>query len=434
MLKTLKYLFLILPALFIACNEDLVFEIGGKYVNENMRILFTDTMSLDSYTVKWDSIVTSNFNTMLSGELQDSVFGNIMAKSYTDVKLPVNLNAIPQDAIYDSLRIVLICNGYTAGDTLQAQTIYVNRLEEKLKARNDGNLYSTSSFDYNPVPIGQVTFTPRPNSMDSVNIRLSDLLGMQLFNALKHKEDIVMDQSSFQNFMKGFVIDPDADNTCVIGFHSQDTIPLMQLYYHYFDFEEIHKRIDFVRYNPKLQFNQISDKDQNFVLPGTQKDKVSAKENNGESYIQAGTGIFTRIEIPYFNNFRELSNNIEILHANLILEPTKNSYTKTSLPRNISASFTDNSNRFVTWLTDVYGYRQVAELEVDDMFHEDTRYTFDVTDFVNVKLKEQTDAPPALLITVTPNEVYTTLDKLVLGSRWHKENKAILEVYYMIYE
>ena len=30
--------------------------------------------------------------------------------------------------------------------------------------------------------------------------------------------------------------------------------------------------------------------------------------------------------------------------------------------------------------------------------------------------------------------VFTKLDRLVLGSRWHDNNKVILEVYYMIYE
>lgn len=434
MLKTLKPFFLISTVLFFACNEDLIFEIGGKYVNENMRILFTDTLSLDSYTVKWDSIITSDFSTMLVGEYQDSVFGNVHARSYTDVKLPTFLNAIPQDAVYDSLRIVLVYNGYAIGDTLQQQTIYVNKLEEKLKARDDGDLYSTSSFDFDPLSVGQVTFTPRPSGRDSVSIRLSDLLGMQLFSAFKNKEDIVSDQSSFETFLKGFVITPDENNTCVLGFHSRDTIPLMQLYYHYFDFEEIHKNINFIRYRSSVQFNEISSTDQNIVLPATQRDKVIASENNGESYIQAGTGIFTRIEIPYFKNFSELSSNIQILRANLVLEPTRDSYTKNSLPRNISAYFTDNSNRFVTALEDEFGYVQVADLEIDDMFHEDTRYTFNVTDFINAKLKAQTDTPPALLISITPVEAYTTFDKLVLGSRWHEENNVRLEVYYMIYE
>ncbi|MBN2481978.1 MAG: DUF4270 family protein, partial [Bacteroidales bacterium] len=393
------FFFLIISVFAFGCNDDdLVFEIGGKYVDENMHILFTDTLSVHSYTVKWDSLITSGYSTFLSGKYRDSVFGNIYCRSFAAVKLPTVTAAIPKDAVFDSLHLILIYTGYSIGDTAKPHTIRVHRLEEKLDGGEGDNLYNTSSFAYDPIPYGEVVFKPRPSGQDSVKIRLPDAFGQELFDAFKNKSEIVSEQSVFENYLKGLVIDYDESNESVLAFHAADTIPFMRLFYHYTDLDVVRKKIGFLIYDRNLQFNQITGTDIGFELPEGQRDKLSAQETGNTTYIQAGTGFFTRIEIPYLKNILELSSNLEVLKAELILEPLSNSYTRKSLPLEISAYETDNGNNFVTPLTDKFGQIQIANLTIDDIFFEDTRYRFDVKDFIKAKLIEQTDDVPSLLV------------------------------------
>ncbi|MBN1158802.1 MAG: DUF4270 family protein [Bacteroidales bacterium] len=432
-----RYLFIFILISFVVfgcSDDDLVFEIGEKYVDENMQILFTDTLSVRSYTVKWDSLITSGYNIFLTGKYRDSVFGNTYCRSFVDVKLPLVTTPIPNDAVYDSLHFILVYTGYSLGDTTQPQVIRVHRLEEKLDEGEGNELYNTSSFAYDPDPYGQVVFRSRPTGRDSVIIRLSDDLGQEMFYAFKNKSEIVSEQGIFENYLKGFVIDYDESNESVLAFHAADTIPLMRLFYHYTDLDVVHKKIEFVLYDSDLQFNQIRSTDTGFELPERQKDKLPAQETGNTTYLQAGTGIFTRIEIPYLKNILELSSNLEVLHAELILEPLSNSYSRKSLPMEISAYDTDNGNNFVTPLRDEFENLQIANLTIDDIFFENTRYRFDVTDFINGKLVKQTDDVPSLLVTISPNQVFYSIDKLILGSSRHYRNDVRLEIYYMRYE
>ncbi len=74
-----------------------------------------------------------------------------------------------------------------------------------------------------------------------------------------------------------------------------------------------------------------------------------------------------------------------------------------------------------------------VRLVIDELYQEETSYTFDVTSFIQSKITEETDEIPALLITVTPNDIYTTTDRLVLGSQDNSDSRVKLKIYYMNY-
>ena len=425
--------FFIVPLIFIftGCQNDEMI-IGSRYVDENMQILFTDTISVNSYTVAWDSIKTSGYNTYLVGNVNDDIFGNVTSRSYVNLKLPTP-GRLQTGAGFDSLQVILVPDGYSFGDTTRPFTITVNRLREIIDVNEGESLSNITSLNFDTSPLGQVTFIPRPSTRDSVKINIDETLGRQLFDAFKNREDLVSEQSSFELFLNGLVMNFSSSNSAVMGFRAADTIPVMRLYYHYFDFEERHEIIDFILKSPSTQFNEISVAG---PLASTLKNggKIPAFETGNRTYMQSGTGIFTRLEIPYLKNILELTEKIEILKAELVLEPAKSTYTFSTLPKEISAFVTNKFNEFIYPLIDKEGFDQIAVLNMDDIFNEDTRYTFDVTDFINAKLYEQTDNVPALLITVREDEVYHTVDRIVLGSRWNRDNDVLLKIYYMKYE
>ncbi len=431
----IKYLPFFILILFVTCTkEDLSFEIGSKYVDRNMNILYTDTVSIDSYTVRWDSLATSGYYNFLVGYAHDSVFGDVHSKSYLQVSRPILDFTVPADAVFDSLEFQLLYNNYSFGDTTKPLTINIHRLKTSPATRKDGSLYNTSSFDYFDLPYGTATFLPRPHGTDSVKIVLQDELGSALFNAIKDKDEIISDQSSFQDFLRGFVIDADSTSSSLVGFRAVDSIPVMKLYFHSGDIQIKRDHIEFDIYTNTTQFNQISLHGSEIILPAEQTDKRSALETGGTSFIQAGTGIFTRVEIPYLKNLLELGENIKVLQARLVLEPIANSYTPSTLPPKLSIYATNPLNQLLYPLYDAMQNIQVADLDIDYIFQKDTRYTFDITDFLDEKINEQTGEIPSLLICVSTDDLYYTVDRLVLGSRWHPVNKITLKIYLMKYE
>ena len=79
------------------------------------------------------------------------------------------------------------------------------------------------------------------------------------------------------------------------------------------------------------------------------------------------------------------------------------------------------------------GSALVGKLVIDNEYQEGTSYTFDITSFIQTKIAEATDDIPALLITITPNDIYRTADRLILGSQINSESKIKLKIYYMNY-
>ena len=97
-----------------------------------------------------------------------------------------------------------------------------------------------------------------------------------------------------------------------------------------------------------------------------------------------------------------------------------------SLPANISLYSTDDLNRWGSILLNKGGNPAVAELKIDLLYEEETKYTFDVTNFLISKLVQETDVIPAMLLTISPDDLYKTNRRLVLGSQLNSDNKVTL--------
>jgi hypothetical protein len=370
---------------------------------------------------------------ILAGIYHDPEFGDIESKSYFRIGLPSNRN-LPNDAVYDSIQLVLAYTNYYAGDTLVPNTIHVHRLDQTLKAREDGYLYNKSSFAYNPGVLGMKTFLPTPFGPDSVKITLDSTFGRAIFDMMMDDDERISILENFLNYLKGVVITGETGNDMLLGFKITDAVPVMRMYYHHFDFETLYKEVDFPMVYADLQFNQIAIKNPLVDFPVVQKDKLPAVLTGNATYVQGGTGIVTRIEIPYLRNILTLHENVKVLGAELVLEPVRNTYKEFPLAEKISLFYSDKLNRRIS---PVYSsnsnFVQVADLVIDDIFQEETYYTFEVTNFVNYKLSEASDDIPALLLMISPESIYKTVDRVVLGSQKNAETKITLKIYYMNY-
>ncbi len=436
-----KYLGILILLAFFSCNQDnQSFDIGGKYVNVQTDLRYIDTLTVNSFTVKLDSLRTSGLpdgeGAVVVGKYHDPEIGDISASSYFKLQLP-DTRTVPSTAVYDSLLLIMVDNNYRIGDTLQPFTIHVHRVEQTIRVRVDNYLYNTSHFAYSADPLGSRTFKPRPNtpSRDTVSVRLSDDLGQELLQLFLDKDDRILQLDNWLNYFKGLTIQSDISDEAMVGFKTTSAAPVMRLYYHYIDFTSVSQYRDFGIFACAInQFNHFEITNPVIDLPESQKDKLSAKYTDKQSYIQAGTGIVTRLEVPYLKSILALHQNMQILKAELILEPIRNTYNTILLPQRISLFQSDKYNRFGAPVLNLNtGSPLVGNLVIDNEYQEGTSYTFDVTNFIQTKIVEETDDIPALLITITPNEIYKTADRLILGSQINSESKVKLKIYYMNY-
>jgi hypothetical protein len=445
-----KFPFIIIVLLvLISCGDkNLTFPIGSDYVDVNTNIRYFDTLTVQSYTVLLDSITTSQLETpaLLAGKYNDPAIGDINAQGYFRVALPAS-RSLPKNAVFDSLQLYLLYNKYYAGDTTQVFSLHAHRLNKTLKPNGNGKFYNTSTIGYEPAVFGSAILNhPKPNSGDTLWVDLDEAFGNELFNLLMEKDDRVSDNESFLNYFKGFMLSGDDADQAIIGFqfpslstaslHEKD--PAMRLYYHYFDFENKTGHLDFLVQiqDYYMQFNNmsLSNRNPDLDLLTDQRIKLPASATDNTTYLLAGVGLVTRLEIPYLKNLFEINENIHIMDAELELKPVRNTYNTFALPQKTSLYQSDNLNNFSQGITTKNGYPQTGRLEIDEPYQVNTRYTFDITNFLDKKLYEESGETPSILLTVSPDNLYKTFDRLIVGSQQNQENEMKIRVYYMFYE
>jgi hypothetical protein len=454
MLYMTKYFLLLsfLSFFFISCvDDDQPYEIGNDKIDVKALVGFIDTFSVKSYTVMLDSVPTSGLSNpaVLIGRHNDPEFGTITANSFFRIILPDKITGssptksygIQDDYVFDSLKLFLLYNKYYSGDTTVPYTINVHRLEADMQP-NAGYFYNNDSIAANPALFGQTTVIPNPNSNDTVWITLDNTFGSELFELMRETDLRVTEAEDFFRFFKGFMLRYDDSDNAIIGFqfplNSLSTpMPAMRIYYHHFDpsliREELEFRVQSEDYTSGegLQFNQFNLLNRVADFPANQKEKLPVSLTSDQSYVLAGVGIVTRLEIPYLKDLFYINDEIRILDAILEIEPVENTYTELTLPTHVSLYATDDLNRWGTQLTDKSGNPDNVTLQIDMLYQEETKYYFDITNFLISKLKEPTDVIPAILLTIGTDDLYMTTSRIVMGSQFHNENKIKLKLYYM---
>jgi hypothetical protein len=262
---------------------------------------------------------------------------------------------------------------------------------------------------------------------------------------MKENDQQVLENDRFLDYFKGFMLRGNENNNVILGFNfpanaSEANIPGMRFYYHYFEFTRVKKIINFksqptINFGNALigiQFNRFTLSNKKISFPLSQSQKLPVTNTGNRSYILSGIGVVTRLEIPYLKTLNMIDDDVRVLDARLELAPVSGTYTKGSLPSAISLNETNNTNHWGSPVRDRLGNNiEIADLDIDMLYQENTRYTLDITSFVISKLQTESDVIPAALLHVTGDDFYRSGKRLVLGSQHHDENKVKLKVYYI---
>jgi hypothetical protein len=415
-----------------ACAEKA--SIGSALIEDDISVFVTDTNTIFASTVILDTLVSSNTGKLTVGTLTDPRLGKITAQSYFELGLGNEWQ--PEDgAEFDSL-VLFLSYDYYYGDTTQNQILSLHRLTEELELPEDETaFYTNSSLRYEASPWVSTTFKPRPRRGQPLKIRLPNQLGQQIFELARRESEILTDAELFSEYLRGLVLIPASNNTCMLGFTAlTDTIQnsgvFMRLY--------AHKSLAEYEYNfpitkNNIQFNQIKyDKSQtNLANLTTQKQDLPEAISNQEVYNAGGVALLTKIKMPYLSKAIEPTRYTKLLYAELVLRPVKNTYSSAHpLPNRLELYLTNERNNIISQVNNRDGAPLSADLVIDREFENDTYYKFNLTDFVLTKILENKIQDNSFLVTFPLAELQNSYQRIVFGGSRNRQYKLELRTIY----
>ncbi len=418
-------------AFFMACEgDDTAVPVGEDWITVDTKVYFIDSLTVNASTFKFDSIAVSNTSRLLVGTYTDAVFGKTTAKSYMQLAYP--FSSIDDDAVYDSIALILKYDNYFYNDTTQTQTINVFNILDDIKS-DDDYFYNTTNFDVSETTIGSKTFQAYPIKEDSLHITISDVFGKELYQRIQDNEITTSDD--FLNLYKGILVKPDENNTSVLGFA---TSSFLRLYYSVDDEVEVEdsETIEF-SLNSTNSFHNISSD-----YSGTYFDTLESEETQllstdtgDNSFMQSGTGLATRIDIPYVERINDIAGNGSILNANLKLSIKQNSSTE-NLPirDSLSVFLIDRKGDVYSTLTNAVGETVYGILEEIDEEFKTLTYSIPATYFLNLKLEAAYS--DNLYLAIYGQGFNQSVDRYIFNGEGSPSSdlKLKLELTYAIYE
>ncbi len=430
-----KKLFVILGiVLTISCSQDeeTNLTLGDEFIDISTYITQTDTFSIEMSTVIVDSLITSNTGVILAGYCDDGELGKITTEGYSKIILPPETYIdIESEDRFDSLTLVLPYNTYSYGDTNIYQELDVFLLaEEMLRTGESFSFYNNESISYQSNSIGHIRYLPRPNRDSLIEIRIDDELGEALFYKLLYNAEEIQNNDNFQQYIYGIAIVPNKNqNSCIIGF-DQSGIAL-NLYTSRIssDSDEEAEQDEYVFESYTYYFSSICSDRSSTDLDdiNTQSESLNSSYTRDKSYIQGGTGVLTKIEFPHLNSIMFDQNKL-IFSATLWVGIDINSYDK-DFPESLVLYETDENNSF-----DIQYESKIlssSEFYLDEKYHLDTYYTFDITSFLKEQIESGVVNNRNLLITIPSPEFNTTLNTTYLDASGSTESKTKLIISYI---
>jgi Domain of unknown function (DUF4270) len=363
---------------FLSCAEPTTI---GSELQDAVNAFSTDTVTLRMMTIPEDSIKVfdSNenaaFSTFLCGNYVDELLGKTEAGIFSQLRL----SSPPPDAFYsangstlDSVVLHLPYNFNSFyGDTDVSYTFEVYQMTEAMDKGE--TYYSNKTFQYDPTPIGTLTFTP-PASSDTIDyifpaseissnlindtsqlvnhlrIPLNNSFG-NIFTSLAADNDILKETSNLLTFLKGLHIrSVQAGDPGMLAFRldelASSTSPGagMTFYYHYPSGGDtiLHRRYSLFTNSTDNQYMAKTTSVTTEYLPEVESTFHLPVLGDDLAYIQALTGPNIKFEIPYAAAFK----NTIINKAELVITVASEADTLRRTPPQIVVATRSNEGTY----------------------------------------------------------------------------------------
>ena len=434
------YLLFIIATIFLvtACTKtDLTF--GNQYLdNSNTQVISIDTFGVKVSSIYTDSFITSGKGVSLVGGYTDPLFGKINAQTFFEIAPPTYTDTY-QYTKFDSINLILkVKSGNYYGDSTQSLHIDVNKLTANIVPfDNVYNLYNIDKFNFNATPLGSKDIVVRPMQTDTISIRLTDALGLQLFGMLQRGSDTIKTASVFLDFFKGLRIGGGNSNKMILG--CTDSVKLRINYKQSGTFLT-NLKVDFNLSNNSHHFTNVTaDRSGTpIALLGPAVHELNSTVTNNAGYTQSATGISAKIVFPSIRDIVKLPTFEKVLKAVLVIRPIKSTFSSFYyLPPQLRLSVSNQLNQLGPDLSIASSngspVTQFGNLQIDYTYGENTYYSYDVTNYVKGLLNDPTvNINNGLLLSPPSTNYETNLSRVVIGNKNNITNSSIsLQVFYV---
>jgi hypothetical protein len=416
--------FAALAATLICSCESESPEIGSDFFSDGaMDFSYIDTATIKLSTIQFEKLQTGNSTRLLVGSYNDEKLGKVTAVPYFQLTPSETIDLQEENVTYDYISLILPYDTYSYYDTTTLMRLNVFKVTEEMET-DEGYLYNTTKFNTELEPLGSLEFRPRPHQ-DSIEIRLSDVLGQEIFLKAKEGSDD-LSSANFLEYLPGLAVVPDTtQSSCIIGLGTNAKIKL-----YYLDKDEIpvtQKSSSFEvtasstnLFHTHTLTNRRSTKLKDALEP---KERLSSSLTDDQAYIQAGSGLALRIDIPYLRELKQLEN-FYVTQAILEIYPIrKSSSERMPLPNQLKVFKADKRNEIYTEIETLIDLIEDVDLD------RSTRYAMDVTEFVKEQMALQILNENALLFT-TPSDTYpVSAERVYIGAPSY-EYKTNLRIYF----
>lgn len=318
----------LLCSIFWSCKKEYD-AIGLDMIGNNLLGSdFTDTISINSYSLLGDSVNTTYLSNVILGHLKDPVFGNSKTGIYLKYYLSESSVNFGNNPILDSLVFTMQYSGYY-GDTNARLSLEIFELSELLDEAtayysNNTTPYIPQNLTYHP----SFSFTPRPNTtviIDTIKyvphlrVRLSDELGQRLIN----NQSVLASNDAFQQFFKGLYITASTTSSegCLVYLYPRGSISTITLYYR--NETEGQKRYVFNIPSTSTYYSHFDLDHEASTNSDFRRQVLGGEQSLGKKllYTQAMGGIRTFLEFPHlsksFQDQKVIINKAELVITNV---------------------------------------------------------------------------------------------------------------------
>ncbi len=329
-------LFLISGSLLISCNDPSVIGLSVQPASDKFNVQYTDTITLNSYTISTDSVKTDNSSVNMLGSYVDPIFGKSSSSIFAQLDLLTFNNIVGANPIADSIVLSLAYTGYY-GDTTTTQSLNVYQLTENIYS--DSIYYSNRSFGYSGLSIGSLVYNPTPNTYVTVNgvletpqlrVKMDNQIANNILNA---NPTILSSNAAFSAFFKGIYIKTNdvsiSGKGAILYFNALSSYSGITIYYHNATASGL--LFNLVFDNSAARVNHF-EHDYSGTLVAQQLATPSLGLNT--LYSQCMSGVKTYIDFPYLKHLVDFGK-IAINKAELIVTATDASNALYPLPANM---------------------------------------------------------------------------------------------------
>jgi hypothetical protein len=428
--KNLLPFILITATITISSCTDKNFTIGGSFIDDDLRVICIDTSTVAMSTMPVDSLVTSGNEMILTGNYQDSITGKTTSTSYVTYTVPSALDQ-PESStlVFDSVQMILVYNGEWTGDTSVYQDFNIYRLDQAVILPEDEELYNNHSVSYASAPIASFSVRPRPESKDTISVKMPYSFGADLFKKLADDDEVIGTQDRFNEYLEGFAIAPGKNNNCTLGFCLSDTSMAMKIYYHYIAEERVKLNILISPLQSNCYYGTKTDRT-GTPFKDLKKTELRSEKSGNSVLIQSLTASYIKFDIPYLKNLLETGQLVNVISATLKITPAKRTYSAVNpLPAELTMYTMDKNDVTTGYIINYAGDAlQTGNLKVDDINNTST-YSYDITDYINEQLGALPIDKKYMTITVPQTRISKCLKSLVLNDK----NSVELKLTYILY-